>query len=160
MTSFATIVRTLRNLRINFYIRFFFLSFSCEHAEFFSLIPVPLSDLAESHVKLDSYSNLLSVVPCWLLLEVFHQYIDLIWRFFESSALLEVGDVGLFDLFASSFEIKLAVLIQFLGACELFRVPVDEPLLDLRLLLLGSATADTCWSWVFHGPLWRDNFES
>ena len=131
MTSFATIVRTLRNLRINFYIRFFVLSSACKHAEFFSLIPVPFCDLAESHVKLDSYCYLLSVVPCWLLLEVFHQYIDLIWRFFESSAFLEVGDVRLFDLFASSFEIKLAVLIHLSGACVLFRVSVDEPFLDL-----------------------------
>ena len=160
MISFATIVRALRNLGINFYIRFFILSSAWKHAKLFSLIPVPLSDLAESHVKLDSYCNLLSVVPCWLLLEVFHQYIDLIWRFFESSAFLEVSDVGLFDLFASSFEIKLAVLIYLSGACVLFRVSVNESFLDLCLLLLGSATTDTCWCWVFHGSLWRDNFES
>ena len=131
MSSFATIVRTLRNLGIHFYIRFFILSSACEHAELFSLIPVPLGDLTECHVKLDSDSHLLSVVPCWFLLEVLQQYIYLIWRFFESSALLEVGDVSLFDLSASCLKIKLAVLIHLSGACVLFRVSVDEPLLDL-----------------------------
>ena len=61
------------------------------------VIPVPLRDLTECHADLFSDSDLRRIVPNRVSIEVFEQDHDLVWIFPESSAILKILEILLFE---------------------------------------------------------------